>query len=334
MPDQHLSASYARILFRHLKLNEANGARFFDGSHIKYADLMGLNSEISFEDQQVLFHNALKIAESPGLGLSVGKHLHLSSHGQLGVAAFSSPTLGDALRIMVTYGDVRAQFINISSEFENGELSIFLTEAMDLGDTRCFLIESVMSAIYSAVMFFVGQSPINAHIELAYDAPDYAGLYKDAYRIPVYFGKSKNKLVLEQGVLNTPSPVADEGLCREAIEHCQKLQLDLQKTLSTKDRVVTLLANNPGKLWSQDEVAQELHMSSRTLIRKLALEGAKFQSLRDELVKQQALNYLKSGNMSVENIAYLLGFSDVSSFRRSFKRWFECSPSEYVKMQN
>ena len=330
MSDQHLSASYARILFRHLKLNEVNGAVFFAGSHIQYSDLMGLNSEISFADQQVLFHNALEIAESPGLGLSVGKHLHLSSHGQLGVAAFSSPTLGDALRIMVTYGDVRAQFVDITSEFADGTLSIYMTEAMDLGDTRCFLIESVMSAIYSAVMFFVGQAPITAHIELAYEAPDYAELYQEAFRIPVLFGKSKNKLVLEQSVLATPSPVADEDLCREATEHCQKIQLDLQKTLSTKDRVATLLSNNPGKLWSQEEVAEELHMSSRTLMRKLASEGVKFQGLRDDLVKQQALSYLKNGNMSVENIAYLLGFSDVSSFRRSFKRWFGCSPSEYM----
>ena len=71
-------------------------------------------------------------------------------------------------------------------------------------------------------------------------------------------------------------------------------------------------------------------MSSRTLIRKLALEGTKFQIIRDEQAKKQAANYLTDASLSVESIGHLLGFSDASSFRRSFKRWFGETPSQYL----
>ena len=87
---------------------------------------------------------------------------------------------------------------------------------------------------------------------------------------------------------------------------------------------------NPGRIWSLKEVAAKLNVSSRTLIRKLQSEGTNFQLIRDEQAKKQAANYLKDANLSVESIGHLMGFSDASSFRRSFKRWFGETPSQYI----
>ena len=84
------------------------------------------------------------------------------------------------------------------------------------------------------------------------------------------------------------------------------------------------------KIWTLGEVAASLNISSRTLIRKLAAEGVRFQSVRDEWCKKQAANYFADGSLSVESVGYLMGFNDVSSFRRSFKRWFGETPSQYI----
>lgn len=72
-------------------------------------------------------------------------------------------------------------------------------------------------------------------------------------------------------------------------------------------------------------------MSPRTVIRKLESEGTKFQAVRDEVAKQQAANYLSDASLSVESVGHLMGFSDVSSFRRSFKRWFGETPLQYIE---
>jgi AraC-like DNA-binding protein len=99
---------------------------------------------------------------------------------------------------------------------------------------------------------------------------------------------------------------------------------------STEETVSTLILENPGKIWTLNEVAARLSMSPRTLIRKLESEGTQFQRVRDEMAKKQVANYLADANLSVESVGHLMGFSDVSSFRRSFKRWFGETPSQYI----
>ena len=104
----------------------------------------------------------------------------------------------------------------------------------------------------------------------------------------------------------------------------------LSHELSTEERVSTLITENPGRIWTLAEVSEKLSISPRTLIRKLESEGTRFQSVRDDVAKQQVANYLSDANLSVESIGHLMGFSDVSSFRRSFKRWFGETPSQYI----
>lgn len=334
MNNQFLSASYARILFRHLRLNETNGDAFFAGTGINYSELMALDVPFTFDDQKQLFQNALNITDEEALGLSVGSQLHLSSHGHLGVAAFSSQNLGEALNTFVRFSDVREQIIEINASNESDGFHIQLTEPVDLGELRFFLIESIISAIYSAVRFFTGQSAIDGSIHFTYPAPTYKKRYEAAFLMPVHFSAQVTEIIIPHEALLIPSPVADEHLHQEAVEHCANLLRTMHQH-TFKDKVRSLLLNNPGKLWTLEEVASQLHLSPRTLIRKLANEKTKFQEVRDDLIKQQAKSYLSNAKlnnktMTVESIALLLGFSDVSSFRRSFKRWFGMSPAEYL----
>ena len=72
-----------------------------------------------------------------------------------------------------------------------------------------------------------------------------------------------------------------------------------------------------------------LHMSERTLARRLAERDYTFTSLVDEIRNQLARDYLRQPRFSVTDIAFLLGFSDQSNFARAFKRWTSLSPTEF-----
>jgi AraC-like DNA-binding protein len=142
--------------------------------------------------------------------------------------------------------------------------------------------------------------------------------------------------MVPKALLSKPSVVADPVLHQQAVAACQR-QLDeiraseMQNgSLTTEERVASLMAENPGRLWSLGEVAAKLHISPRTLIRRLDAEGTKFQRVRDELAKKQVINYLTEASLSVESVGHLMGFSDTSSFRRSFKRWFGETPAQYL----
>ncbi|MCY1450977.1 HTH-type transcriptional regulator VirS [compost metagenome] len=79
----------------------------------------------------------------------------------------------------------------------------------------------------------------------------------------------------------------------------------------------------------REVVASSMHLSQRTLQRRLQEEGVSFQQLLDDTRRELAEQYLAQPNLTLLEIAYLLGFADPSNFFRAFRRWFDSTPGEY-----
>lgn len=333
---KHPSSSYARILFRHLRLSEESSAAFFAGTEVSYEELMTLDGSIASDDLAKIYRNAVAISDAQDLGLSVGAQLHLPTHGPLGVATFSGPDLRTGLILLAKYVHTRTELFNITiSEHPNG-MRVSFTETFDLGGIRVFVTESVLCGLFSAINFFAGAAQFSGQVNFRYPKPSYGDQYYERFGSNINFDCSGTEVIVPESLLSEPSPAADLVLHEQSVAICER-QLETISTsgvdepvLSSEEAVSKLIVENPGKLWTLNEVAQTLAMSPRTLIRKLALEGTKFQSIRDELAKKQVANYLTDTSLSVESIGHLMGFSDVSSFRRSFKRWFGETPSQYI----
>src|SRR5207245_84663 len=105
----------------------------------------------------------------------------------------------------------------------------------------------------------------------------------------------------------------------------------LQSSKSTRGRVQTLLmpilhTGDPG----MDTIAGKMGLSRQTLLGLLKAEGATFEKVLDELRHKMALEYLNGKKVSVNETAYLVGFSELAAFSRAFKRWTGRSPGEYA----
>jgi len=333
---KHPSSSYARILFRHLRLSEANCQAYFDGTNVSYEELMTLDGTIPRDDLTQIYRNALAISDREDLGLSVGTQLNLSAHGPLGVATFSGPDLRTGLGLLAKFGQTRTEFFNITISEHTDGLKLDFAETFDLDDLRVFVTESVFGGLFSAITFFAGVDQFSGQICFAYPEPTYGEKYHKHFGDHIKFNQQATEIIVPESLLSTPSPTADPVLHREAITICERQLKEITAgeagslVLSIEETVSTLIIENPGKIWTLNEVAAKLAMSPRTLIRKLKSEGTKFQRVRDELAKKQVANYLTDASLSVESIGHLMGFSDVSSFRRSCKRWFGETPSQYI----
>ena len=332
----HPSSSYARILFRHLRLSEENCGAYFQGTNVSYQEMMTLDGTIPRDDFVRIYRNALAISDRADLGLSVGSQLHLSTHGPLGVATFSGPDLRTALILLAKYSQTRTEFFEVTvSECAQG-IRILFDETFDLGDLRAFITESVLSGLFSAINFFLGGEPFTGRVNLSYKAPSYGGKYVDHFGENIAFNQPVTEVLIPEADLSAPSPTADPALHQESVAICERQLKDIMAgastdhSSSTREAVSRLIVENPGKLWTLNEIAAKLNVSPRTLIRKLESEGTRFQVVRDELAKNQVANYLNDPGLSVESIGHLMGFSEASSFRRSFKRWFGETPSQYI----
>ena len=111
--------------------------------------------------------------------------------------------------------------------------------------------------------------------------------------------------------------------------HAEQLLKDLESSKTARGRVESLLMPilHTGEI-SMDAIAAKLGQSRQTLYRNLKEEGATFEQVLDELRHKLALHYLRGKKVSVNETAFLVGFSDPAAFSRAFKRWTGMSPRE------
>lgn len=328
MPIDYLSQAYPRILFRYLRLSESTCMPFFTGTKLCYSDLMSLNCQISYLDQIQLFQNAISISKQPDLGLTIGRRLHLSAHGPLGIAISSSANLRCGIDTLIKYSSSQLQFAHFEGLIKGNEYHFIIKENLNLAGLQAFLMETTVSAIFSAIAFFTEEVNICGRICFSYSAPSYIKSYQAIFGENIIFDQSSTRIIFPKFLLSTPSPVADALQHQGAIIQCKKLINSINniksnlciKNSQVSEKVATIITQNPGRLWSLNEVAEKLHISSRTLIRRLKSECTQFKNIHDDIILKQSFNYLSDDKLSIESISELLGFSDVSSFRRCFKR--------------
>lgn len=140
------------------------------------------------------------------------------------------------------------------------------------------------------------------------------------------FDSTVTSLTLPREILSYPVIEAYPGLSRIVMAHAEK-QLAAASapdiTTIVRSHLAASMAQGPLTL---SQIAQKMHLSERTLQRRLESEGVHFSHLSDEVRKELALRYIADPHLSMGEVAYLLGFSETSSFHRAFKRWTGMTP--------
>lgn len=153
---------------------------------------------------------------------------------------------------------------------------------------------------------------------------------------PIKFGCPVHRVVFERNELEAPLLTADSHL-NQMVRGFLETALGKREYASTPmrarvEKIVSKLLPN-GKA-SVENVAREMSMSTRTIARRLADEGLTYTTLVDELRRDIALRYLENPELELTEIAWLLGYTEVSSFNHAFRRWQGRSPTAYRKKKN
>lgn len=152
--------------------------------------------------------------------------------------------------------------------------------------------------------------------------------YQRVFSAPLIFNAQRNALILERSLLDEPLSFNDEHL---ALVHEQMLEalLVLLQQMDISGQVRHILLQSEALNLDRDQVAEKLHMSSRSLQRKLQECGTSFQQILDEERNQRACQLLRLSSFSLTDISAQLGFAESSVFSRAFKRWNGIAPLEY-----
>jgi AraC-like DNA-binding protein len=272
---------------------------------------------------------ALAMSREPALGLFVGERLVATTHGMVGFAAVNSRSIKMALQIVERFSSLRTLVFTVSHEVDAHEARILFHEVLPLGDIQRPLLEAVVLSIKNVFdTITVGACQVR-EVAFPFETPDYAPLARDIFGCPVRYGQGWAGFSVAASVLDLPIKLADQAAFQEAAEVCQRELERLAANETLTARVRRLLLERQHGFPTLNVTARMLHMTPRTLHRKLVAEGSSYREQLEAVRHMLALEHVKSGRFSMDEIAYRLGYTDLANFRRAFKRWEAMPPSEY-----
>lgn len=304
-------------------------SQLFAEARVRPEVLDNPQGRLSFLDFNQLAHSALLRCEEPALGLLLGQRLNVSTHGILGYAVLSSSNLGKAIQFALKYYRVLGLTYELELIEQGQRVELRATESLPLGALSRFAAEGLLTSLYTIARFLVGERLDDAAVGFAHAAPYYAERYERVFGVPVAFEQPYHWLSMPTAYLEWPMALANPATVQMCEQQCEALlsTLDVQDDLLTRMR--RLLLARPGEFPDLDSAATALHTSGRSLRRHLASMGTSYQQVLDEVRRKLALQYLTTTHLPLYEIAYLLGFSDPSNFRRAFRKWTGKAPSEY-----
>lgn len=274
-----------------------------------------------------LLESARTLTGEPGLGYYLGLDTKVTMYGYLGFAALSASTVREALALAVAFAPLFSTALTMDLQIEGGRASLRLEENADLGSARDIVLISMLLGLSEIGRALTGRNVENS-LDLTIPEPEYYGRF--AHLAPnSHFGQPVNRMSFAAAALDVPVLMADQAALRLARNLCERALDDLGFDAGLVDRVRRLVTGEEGAFRSLECVAARIHLSARTLKRRLSAQGVSFSALVDRERREKALLLLRSSRLSIEDVAERLDYSTASSFVRAFHRWTGTTPAVY-----
>ena len=313
---------YFRLILRCFADTPEKRRAFLEGTGVTEKQLRDPAAEISLFQQVQQIGNVTRTL-GEGWAFTVPELWHHSSHGALGTAALTAPTLAAGLYVLERYARVRGPYYRIVARRTKRTLVLRLELTAALDQIQWLpMMEIACMGIRSLIEAMIGHPPRQAIFSFACKQPSYAERARAALAGEVRYAGTQCAVTIPSAWLEIESPYADPGLHATAIAELERAQKRLENPVSLCARVEQLLHTMPDGRLSSNEVARAVGVSRRTLVRKLGEASEGFRNLLDSELKSRAAKLLKTKALSHAQIAERLGYTDATSFSRACRRWF------------
>jgi AraC-like DNA-binding protein len=278
------------------------------------------------------FAYAAEHAPDPFFAYRAGLRLHVTAFGAYGFALLSSTNYRQTMKFAETYHRMVTPLTNLQFTEANGSgVWSFLPIAHERIDARVyrFVVEMGFGITLSLHRDVMGQSFRPRELHFAYSQPVNAGDYERVFETAVIFGSERNAFIFDAAWLDGTPMLANEVAYATLRDLCKSQLAEFEDLKGVSGRVTQAVLENLPRSPSFEQVAEMLHMSARTLRRRLEEENTSYRQLCDDLRMKMAIRYLRDTKLTVEQIADALGFSDGANFRHAFHRWTSTSPHSF-----
>lgn len=280
---------------------------------------------------------AVESTKDPCLGLHFGESMNMMAAGLVAQITQTSETVLEALQYACEFAQLACSSLPMTLTEEQELYKLTMSpDPVWAKDSDLAVKHTVDGTIVFTINEF-HELTRNKHypvcIELPFTRPTDMSEYERLFQCPLRFGQNQIVMWFEKWQVQQKVVTSDYHLLRILVAHAEERIAAMNQKAGFYQEVKFSVANlvKPA-LPTIDQVASHLNLSVRTLQRRLAEEGHTFKEIIASLRQEFALSYLKKPALSIDEIAYLLSYSDASAFIRSFKKWKGHTPNEYRKM--
>jgi AraC-like DNA-binding protein len=338
MPDATISAGYPKALLDFAVARGANRQAILERSGLAAADLKDQDNRVPLARYVAMLEAAAALTGQPALALQFGEAVRMQEISIVGLiceacetAAEVGPQLNRYARLVVDEdrggpADLIRGVRNEEGIWLEANGEFFLRSPLVV-EAECARLVCNARATFAASPAFQRMKFPRA-IHFMHAAPSYRAEYERIFRAPVTFGSRWNAMLIDEEFLSLKQPPTNRYVFGVLSERAEALLRSLEGSKTVRAQVESLLMPilHKGDV-GMDAITGKMGQSRATLFRKLKAEGVTFETVLDDLRCRLALHYLSGKKVSVNETAYLVGFSDPAAFSRAFKRWTGTSPS-------
>ncbi len=324
-------ASAAGLLWKVIEFYDLDPELYFRKARIDPRLMNDPQARFSLLAIDSIYDELYETIDDPCMGLKLASLWHPSHLSSLGYAWLASSTLYTALNRLSRYVHIVSDAITVQLE-ENKENLIVTVSSDDREIPAHYHADASSAIILSMCRVNYGEELNPVSVSFRHSVTDCSGEYFSFFRCPVEFDAGQNQIVFTREVvskrLNSSNPQLAQINDQVMISYLARLDKDdiIQQVK------VAIIDQLPSGNVTDDSVSEAVYTSKRSLQRKLHGKGTTFKTILTEVREDLALKYIHDRKLTLTEISFMLGFSEMSSFSRAFKRWTGESPKEFRKL--
>lgn len=321
-----LAVTYLGPLLELCERRNVGAAALLAGTGLSLQDVNDTQRRVPWSFVYKIYQHAVQLTGEPALSFLLGQRLRVTTHGFLGYALMTSATVSDAAELMAKYVAARSDGLRLNCRVEHETAWVSIESTCGLRLSRFFLESTLVSMSYS-LMDLCG-FPAATEIWVEHEEPDYYAALADRLPCRIRYGMPANQCRCPASVMGMHPILANPAALELAVAQCER-ELARQVSSPLVKRVRDILHEHIEDMPDAAEVARRCHLSTRSLKRKLAEQGASYSELLVEVRREVALALLRGKeSLTVDEVARRVGYTEASSFCRAFKSWTGKSPGQ------
>lgn len=330
---QYRSTHALRILVRLAEEQGIQVTPLLNKAGLQHLDLDNPDKWITFEQELSIYQQVSDLISDPTFGFLIGKNYNIGQLGKWVMAVNCCTTAIEAFQTAFTLIDLVPAYFQYILETKGDKAFFRFREIMNFGNYRRFLHEAHTSGVYYVCCEIMRERFQLAEVRFAYPKPDDISEYQKIFGCPLVFDAEETQAIFDGSYLKKKLPCSNELTKNLYEKECRQILQNLNLLTTTAGRVRHALFSKNNEFPVMKNLAKSLNMSSQTMRRRLAAEGVDYKSLSRQVREHKACDLLKSTDLSMEEIAESLGYSDVANFYRAFKSWTGQTPLSYRRRE-